>query len=388
LASKIPEPIRRPEKVGPCGKVEAIQIPFANPDGAFPDREERLQQPKWFFEGISESSLIRFFNTCELRGFEKRLLMDKDCWEVTSKGCQIKPNEQLVWSLNPHSRAKIYSVLAKSSANYSQCYPFRFPIDGFEPALKDSGLPKKVVERLSKLTYSDAGGLCFADLRAAESMLKPSEFLDLVETLWAVPAYLLRLDVKPDSDIEGLIKYWGKGGREKFIAPLLNSVARVPGGGSINISYLLPPFARLRLYTYPDAWHDRDIAKEDCLVTALNFFNDTLDPNTFNKVWRENTLNSDYVTVTNEPSFGDLVTMLGAENEIFHACVYVANGFVYTKNGVNHAQPWMLMKMSDMLRMYSSAEKPGRLVFLRRKEGATTGQSSNERTGFRPQSRA
>ena len=27
---------------GPCGKIEAIEIPLANPDGIFPDREERL----------------------------------------------------------------------------------------------------------------------------------------------------------------------------------------------------------------------------------------------------------------------------------------------------------------------------------------------------------
>src|SRR5438132_1608839 len=48
------------EKLPPCGKIESIAIPFAHPDGVFPDRSERLQQPKWLFEGFSETSLSAF----------------------------------------------------------------------------------------------------------------------------------------------------------------------------------------------------------------------------------------------------------------------------------------------------------------------------------------
>ena len=36
---------------------------------------------------------------------------------------------------------------------------------------------------------------------------------DLTETLCSVPAFLLRLHVAEGSDPEGLIRYWGKGGR-------------------------------------------------------------------------------------------------------------------------------------------------------------------------------
>jgi len=41
--------------------------------------------------------------------------------------------------------------------------------------------------------------------------------------------------------------------------------------------------------------------------------------------------------------------------------------FVFTKNGVNPEQPWVLMKISDMLMIYYPNDKSGHIEFLRRK---------------------
>src|SRR5262245_46425895 len=67
---------------GPCGKIEAIEIPLANPDGVFPNREERLAQPRWFLENVSESQLTRYLDSCDLRPSELRMLLDKRTWKV------------------------------------------------------------------------------------------------------------------------------------------------------------------------------------------------------------------------------------------------------------------------------------------------------------------
>src|SRR5262245_41398376 len=48
----------------PWGSLEAVEIPLANPDGVIPDPDQRLQKPKWFFEGYSETRLERFFRSC------------------------------------------------------------------------------------------------------------------------------------------------------------------------------------------------------------------------------------------------------------------------------------------------------------------------------------
>lgn len=369
--SQIPDPIkakRSAGKVPPCGEIRATEIPFANAEGIFPDRELRLRQQKWFFESMTEPGLTHFLDSCDLRPIEKRILLDKGCWNVISNGIEVVPSEQLVWSLGHHGRQQIYSVLAQSSVNYSQCFPFRFSLDGFDLKLRDSGLHAEQLRKLRQLTYTNANELCFADLHTAETVLKPAEFNDLLQALYVTPSYLLRLHVNPDSDVPALVKYWGKGNRERFIAPLIGSLAKVPGGASVNISYLLPPFARLRLYTYPAAWNDTTAAKQDCVFTSLNFFNEKVDTNLFDIACREKYFNSEYAPIKDGPSFGDLVTLLDAENQALHTCVYIADNFVFTKNGVNDAQPWVLMKMSDLLGMYSSPQKFRRVLFLRHKE--------------------
>ena len=107
---------------------------------------------------------------------------------------------------------------------------------------------------------------------------------------------------------------------------------------------------------------------QDCVFTALNFFNDFPNTNLFNRAEQARVMNSEYAPVKGEPTLGDLVNLLNAEKEVFHSCVYIAEGFVFTKNGSNPSQPWILMKLADMLAMYDSLEKPKSVVYLRRKD--------------------
>src|SRR6185436_17026471 len=223
------------------------------------------------------------------------------------------------------------------------------------------------IEKIKRLTYTNSGYLCFTDLAAIRPALSRSEFNELIEALYQVPAYILRLHVMPDSDIEELARYWGKGGREKLIAPLLNSLAKIPGGGTMNVSYFLPEFARLRLYTYPYAWSDSSVSKQDCFFTSMNFFNATANTNFFDRAYTARALESDYVRIEQGPSFGDVVALSNSASEIIHTCVYIADNFVFTKNGVNPEQPWVLMKMPDMLMLYYPIDKSGHISFLRRR---------------------
>jgi hypothetical protein len=50
---------------------------------------------------------------------------------------------------------------------------------------------------------------------------------------------------------------------------------------------------------------------------------------------------------------GDLL-LLSARNEaVVHAAVYVADDLVFTKNGESYTQPWILMRMADMIDTYN-----------------------------------
>jgi hypothetical protein len=123
----------------------------------------------------------------------------------------------------------------------------------------------------------------------------------------------------------------------------------------------------LRLYTYPETWDDPTASKQDCFYTAMNFFNEMPDTNFFDGTYCQTVLQSDYEPVNEAPLFGDLITLFNPAGQAVHICVYVADDFVFTKNGINPAQPWVIMKLSDMMMIYYPAEIKGRVLFLRRK---------------------
>ncbi len=357
-----------PPQAEPWGRIEAFEMSFANPGGVYPDRALRMQQPKWCFTDATEDSVERFIESCDLPRLHRRILLDKRYWNVCSNGCTITPPPQLLWFLTPRSREQIYTVLGKWAVNYPQALPFHFSDKGFDLRFQNSGLPPDKIKMIQRLTYRKWGELCFSDLDAADHLLEPAEFEALLEALYAVPAYALRLHVDATSNVDALVKYWGKGGREKRIAPLLTALAKVPGGESINVSILLPPFARLRLYTYPDAWRDASVTQQDCFFSSLNFFNESVDTNFLDPACIQKTLDSEYVPVGDRPTFGDLLVLMDSEARPVHVCVYIADNFVFTKNGVSVGQPWLLMRLPDILPTYFPPEKPGRILCLRHKE--------------------
>jgi hypothetical protein len=358
--------------VEPWGRIEGFEIPFANPNGVYPDSEERRQRPTWFFENATEQSVERFIGSCDLPRVHKKYLLDKRNWKVTSNGCAITPPDQLLWFLTPQGREQIYTVLGKWPVNYPQALPFRFSDKGFDLRLRSSGLPTARRQMVERLTYRKWGELCFSDLEAAEDLLAPAEFQSLLEALYAIPAYALRLHVDSGSDVTALANYWGKGGRAKRLAPLLKALAKVPGGESINVASLLPQFAQMRLYTYPDAWKDPTGTNQDCFFSALNFFNETADTNFLDPGYVQKVLDSEYAPVNDNPSFGDLMVLINPELHPVHACVFIAENFVFTKNGLNPGQPWVLMRLPDILPTYFAPKKPGRILCLRNRNLAAS----------------
>ena len=49
-----------------------------------------------------------------------------------------------------------------------------------------------------------------------------------------------------------------------------------------------------------------------------------------------------------------------------HMCVYIAADIVYTKNGGHPYQPWILMKLDDLMVQYAS-DKPQQWRVFRKK---------------------
>jgi hypothetical protein len=173
--------------------------------------------------------------------------------------------------------------------------------------------------------------------------------------------------VGPNDDVDRLVKYWAKGGREKRVRPMLESIAHLPGGDTIAVPYLLPGSARLRLYSFPDATQYPIEAREDCFFTSLNFFNRYADEKYLDKNNSRQALQNEYAVVSGPPTYGDLITLINGNGDAVHIAVFIAEDIVFTKNGVNTLQPWVLMRMDDMMSYFPSPE-PLRIAIFRKKE--------------------
>jgi hypothetical protein len=93
----------------------------------------------------------------------------------------------------------------------------------------------------------------------------------------------------------------------------------------------------------------------DCFWTALNFFNDPSEVQLSNITSSVEFLFRDYTSMRGAPRYGDVLLFLENEKPT-HACVYIADDVVFTKNGANYHQPWTLMRMRDMMPRYASEQ--------------------------------
>jgi hypothetical protein len=56
---------------------------------------------------------------------------------------------------------------------------------------------------------------------------------------------------------------------------------------------------------------------------------------------------------------------VSADAQALHMCVYIVDDVVFTKNGANTQQPWVLMKLPEMFSQYASS-KPYEVRVYRR----------------------
>lgn len=362
----------------PWGQLTTLRFPLADAGDTDSVCEKLTGAPKWFFSGVTEKQLLRYFLSLNLRFRDRQVLLNRNNWRVSTDGIEVSPTESVVYALDAFSRTRIYAALARSAANPLQHQVLVLPRVNLDAQLSALGLTGLQIIRVKQLTYFSAGRLCLADLGVARKILGPEKFQNLVEFLFATPAYRLRLVVSAASDIDALAKYWGRGGREELIKPMLKSLARVPGGTDISVSALLPDFARLRLYHYPDVAHDGSTADaQDCIYSAMNFFNRTPDTNFINGDFVQRVLKRDYEPVANAPTFGDVVLFTGESKNVIHMCIYIADEFVFTKNGMSSREPWTLMRVEDVASIYCTDRAPARINLLRLKEAPAVKPSSS-----------
>jgi hypothetical protein len=354
---------------GPWGELEYIPILIETPDEFLSVSRQVTNHLDWKFHNYSVSGLVELLDAAGLSRQEREWLLDQRNWQPITNGFAIAPSPEMLMGLNRAAREHIYAALAECGGNPLHESPLSFRRDGLDDWFYKSGLSAPTIALTKSLLYQRGNAWCLTDwpllLRYTDS---PAERRRLLKTTSRQATLLTRLRIQPDSNLDPLITYWGRGGRSKDIRALLESLTLVDGGATLDIVHLLPRFVRARIYTYP--FPNDSVAKPapNCFWTAMNFFSNQepgtrfFDPEVMRKV-----IEKDYYPVEANYLLGDVLLLTRADGLMVHAASFIADDVVLTKNGAGHTQPWMLTRVDDLAASYP-AVKPLKLRVFRRKD--------------------
>lgn len=356
----------------------------SGPWGDLQEWDIRLEQPLEYvgFDKTSTAGPFWTFGNLTLQTV-RGLLLSSGCTEDqaasllesringTGSIVVLNPDDKTLLSLSPETRSKLYLLLSQNPANRLQNSPYFIPDGNVEKALfRFSGAFDSVIPMVRKLVYKRNGYTYFSDPEIILRKLpSDQDRLDFLQALTGQNVVLVQLLIRPGSDIDKPLYYWAPtmpGVMFKDLVPLLKAMKRVPHGGAFSIIHLLPPMAREKLFTSLVPPKDRSVKELDCHWTALNFFYGNPDPRMSDNAFASRFIEENFYQIAAPCIPGDLVLLMNSSNEVLHSSVYMADDIVFTKNGVNYAQPWVFMRMKTM-QGYFSALQPTSIVYFRRK---------------------
>ncbi len=365
---------------GPWGNISCQRITLAPPQGALPDLTGLPTHPTWALADTDAAQAADLLARADLSEEQFHDLVASLHPDPPIRGFRLTPAPQLVQRLAPASRRALYNWMAQDARNLAIVNAYRYYGPSITDWLGQAGLSPRTRDLVTPLIYRNGTMLFFADLPLVLPQISdPQQRQCLVRALATEATLILRLHVQAGEDVEPLVSYWGQGSREEVVRPLLQSLADSPGGGSIDVVHLLPPFARAHLYTYPGDHATLATAvsnptdrsegycggdARDCHWSALNFFSVHPDDHFTRAAEVTRALVNDFVPVA-KPQMGDLVEFRSG-GEIFHSAVYIADDIVFTKNGGRFCRPWMLLPLSAMRDFYPQRQAVQVLYLHRR----------------------
>lgn len=338
-----------PLQAGPWGDLRASELWLAPQASAVRPEECLGDLQPWRLPGWDRGRVQALLREAQLPQSQQEALLTRA--RCDAAGCTLDPDASQREALPTAARAALYPALAAQAENTAHTAPFRFRPDQIQPWLSASDLADPLKARLHRMLFPEAGSLTFSDQDTLCSQLGPAERAAVMRTLAMAPAELVTLDVAGGQGVDSLVAYYGAGGREDQVRPMLAALARRPGGGRLDLSELLPAFARERLYRYPG----RLEPLYSCHHSAMNFFADVPDPRFVREHEIEPALRAGYELLPSDaaPRLGDVVTLERGDGVVVHSMTYIAADIVFTKNGRWHHAPWIFSRLRDVVAVYA-----------------------------------
>jgi hypothetical protein len=323
------------------------------------------QPVTWYFGLASLDEVSRVLRDCGMAEEAAAQLMPT-AREVTGGGFALLPDDRSVIGLPPTVRAKLYAVLGRWPLNPTLHDPARFRKTGKVDWLDHTELAQETTALVSRLIYRRGGAEFFGDYEVVlRHVTNRTEATDFLRVMTRRDCIMGDLVVEPEDNLEDLVRYWGRGGRERDVRTLVEAAALPGSRHTIGLRSLMSNFVRNRLYRYRN---DLDPAQVNCHYSALNFFNDLPVEAFTNLETCAKTIASDYAPVIGSSyQLGDLVLLVRDGNDAVHSCNVVAGDIVFTKNGNSKGQPWILTTLDEVVAAFST-DQPVAVRVMRRKD--------------------
>ena len=351
---------------GPWGTLRAFGI-IIEPPVSMVDHHCETAPSEWHFSGLPHDGLAQVFTDAELQEPDRAALLSAARCDAT--GCGLTPSIEQVARLSGRARDVIYRRLVSVPDDANLLPVFRRRVSD-EDAWSGPEMPAAARALIAERSFRVGKSMMFVDMPLLCRALDETEEgrtarTPVLRSLSRVPSKILQLYVSHDTNIDALVDYWGEGGRRGELRTMLESLARVPGGTWFDVTHLLPPMARARLYHFPD----EAPPLRDCHWTSFNFFRDPPDDSLMQTERVNQVLSTEYEQVDgSSPRFGDVVLFVrtdGGTATYLHSAVFVADDVLFTKNGRSPRRPWSLMRLAEVRATYYLATE---LRWLRRRQ--------------------
>jgi len=310
------------------------------------------QAPVWRFPGLVPDEVEGRLRGAGMAETQLSVLRRPEVRRVGSDGVALLPPVSLLLELRPEVRAAVYAELARSPLNPDHFGPM-FLFGDPEDWLEGRDLSEAQQDLVRRLRWQRGGHWRFSDVSALiQAARSAPEILAARRFMTRRQAWRLWLEPPASGEQAAFLRHWTAEERHLETQALLTALAAGRAGGPLELALLLPPLARERVYTYPSLRDAVAGRLPDCNWTALNFFASRpetyyLDPQ---PAYLELTQN--YREVAAPGSFGDLACFISREGLVFHSCVVLGDGFVFTKNGEGLFAPWLIMPLRDLDAIY------------------------------------
>lgn len=361
--------IHTPAGKAPWGRLTYFPITISPPLELVPETTPPASsEVQWHFPNTNSEQLHALLSEIGLSESLQEKLVSLAEMDAGIEGLTVRPTREIVLGLSPEDRSALYATLTDCPENLDQKAAFRFCGTSLDEWIGNSQLSPETRKLIEPLVYRHGSFLFFADLPSLEQSLpSPEQRSLLIEALSDESTFLMQLELSPQSDLERLVEYWGRGGRTKDVRPILESLLHTGGEQSIDVTHLLPPFARSRLYTYHVATEQESQDRYHCHWTSLNFFSEEPDDRFCDVKEAVRTMKEDYYHVYGSFRLGDVVAFFDSQERLLHSAVFVADDVLFTNNARGSSSPWILMKLDDM-KSYFPSRKELQIICYRRKD--------------------